>query len=178
MGGCRDLEFLFNLSQPFSNEGKSREEKTELQITDLEITNVRDGLLKEICEIERESFSTPYPPYILASMAKETPETFLAAIFRKNTVGYVLASLRKDAGHILSIAVKRDFRRRGIGSELMRGILEVFYRKGIRRVDLEVRESNHSALEFYRKLGFQEKGLIKGYYRDGDDAVMMSRDFP
>lgn len=178
LGGCRDPEFLFNLSKPFSNEGKSQEENSKLQTTDLEITSARDELLKEIYEIERESFSAPYPPYVFASMVEETPETFLVAIFKQNTVGYVLASLRKDAGHILSMAVKEDFRRKGVGSKLMTGILEVLYRKGVRRVDLEVRMSNHIAQEFYRKLGFQEKGLIKEYYRDGEDAVKMSRNFP
>ncbi len=149
-----------------------------MQIADVDIRTVRDELVKEICEIERESFSAPYPPYIFASMAKETPETFLVAVFKQNTVGYVLASSRKDDGRILSIAVKKDFRRKGVGSKLMTGLIEVLYRKGVRRVDLEVRASNHIAQEFYRKLGFQEKGLIKKYYRDGEDAVKMSGNFP
>jgi len=149
-----------------------------LQTIDMEITGVREEFLREICEIERESFSAPYPPHIFTGMAKETPETFLVAISKQRTVGYVLASLMKDAGHILSIAVRRDFRRRGVGAKLMVEILEVLQRKGVRRVDLEVRESNHAAHEFYRKLGFQEAGLIKEYYHDGEDAVKMSRNLP
>jgi len=147
-----------------------------LHIDDVEITCVRHELLKEICEIEQESFSAPYPSYIIASIASETPETFLVATFKQSAIGYVLGSMRKDAGHILSIAVKSDFRRRHVGSKLMAEILEVFFRKGVRRVELEVRASNYSAQEFYRKIGFQANGLIKDYYRDGEDAVKMSRD--
>ena len=147
-----------------------------MQIDNIEITSVRHEFLKEICEIERESFSAPYPSYIITSIAKETPETFLVATFKQSAVGYVLGSMRKDAGHILSIAVKSDFRRKHVGSKLMAEISEVFFRKGVRRVELEVRASNHSAQEFYRKIGFQVNGLVKEYYHDGEDAVKMSRD--
>jgi len=147
-----------------------------MQATDLEITGVREEFLREIWEIERESFSAPYPRYVFAHMAKETPETFLVATFKQTTVGYVLASLRKDAGHILSIAVRKNFRRKGAGMKLMTEIMEILRRRGVRRVDLELRVSNDIALKFYRKLGFQERGLIREYYRDGEDAVKMSRD--
>jgi len=149
--------------------------KSTLQDLEIEITNVRNEFLKEICEIERESFSAPYPPHIFTVMARETPETFLVAISKQGIVGYVLASLRKDFGHVLSIAVRREFRTRGVGAKLMAEILEVLRRKGIRRVDLEVRTSNHVAQEFYSKLGFREAGLIRKYYSDGEDAVRMSK---
>jgi len=147
-----------------------------MQTADLEITGVREEFLREIWEIERESFSAPYPRHIFAHMAKETPETFLVATFKQTTVGYVLASLRKDAGHILSIAVRKNFRRKGAGMKLMTEIMEILRIRGVRRVDLEVRVSNDIALKFYRKLGFQERGLITEYYRDGEDAVKMSKD--
>jgi len=147
-----------------------------LSTADVEITKVTPDFIEDICEIERESFSEPYPSYILTAMAKETPETFLVAISRSKVVGYVLTLLNRDEGQVLSIAVRRDFRRKRIGSRLMAEISEVLRRRGIRRIRLEVRLSNHEAKEFYEQLGFKEKGLIRAYYRDGEDAVNMARE--
>lgn len=140
---------------------------------DIEITKVRNEFLQAICEIERESFSEPYPPYILAAMAMETPETFLVAVSNLRVVGYVLASLNKDSGHILSIAVRTNLRRRGIGSRLMAAILEALRKKGAQQAMLEVRMSNLDARMFYEKLGFTEAGRVRAYYRDGEDALKM-----
>ena len=144
----------------------------------VEITKVRDETLEDICEIERDIFSSPYPSYILAAMAKETPETFLVATSKERTIGYILATVRRDSGHIISIAVRNEFRRRGVGTRLLTEIMQVLQEKRLRQVDLEVRASNLPAQKFYRKLGFQESGLIRQYYHDREDAVIMSRKLP
>ena len=174
VGSCTDLQFLFNLSQRMIDE-RCLGVKGLLRSLEMKITSVRREFLEEICEIERESFSAPYPPHVFTVMTKETPETFLVAISKQGIVGYVLVSLRKEGGHVLSIAVRRDFRRRGVGTELMAEVLKVLLRKNVTRVDLEVRTSNHAAREFYGKLGFRETGLIRKYYGDGEDAVKMSK---
>lgn len=143
---------------------------------DIETTEVTPEFIKDICEIEQESFPEPYPSYILAAMARETPETFLVAISKSKVVGYVLTSLNENEGHLLSIAVRKGFRKRGIGSRLMAEIFQVLRSKGIRRIRLEVRRSNREARRFYEQLEFKEKGLIRAYYRDGEDAVNMVRE--
>lgn len=151
------------------------EENSRLQTADLEVASVRERFLEEICEIERESFSAPYPPQVFCSMARETADTFLVANSKQETLGYVLAILRKDSGRVLSIAVRRGYRRKGVGTKLMTELLKVLQGKRVKRVELEVRVSNYAAQEFYRKLGFREVGMIEQYYPDGEDAVKMSR---
>jgi len=146
-----------------------------LSSADTEITEVKKEFLDAICEIERESFSEPYPPYILAAIASETPEIFLVAVSNLRVAGYVLASLNKDSGHILSIAVRSDLRRKGIGSRLMAGILAALRKKGAQQVMLEVRISDLDARRFYQKLGYIEAGRVRAYYRDGEDALRMTR---
>jgi ribosomal-protein-alanine N-acetyltransferase len=171
--GCRDLQFLFNLSQRLL--GSSTVMETEARPLGTEVAEIREELLKVVYEIERSSFPEPYPYYFFAAMARETPETFLVAISGRDIVGYVLTSVNRDAGHVLSIAVRENFRRKGIGSRLMNGIGELLRNKGVLRINLEVRKSNLAAKAFYQKLGFQETGLVNAYYRDGEDAVRMTK---
>ena len=143
---------------------------------DVDVANVREELLGEIYKIELESFSKPYPFHFFTAMASIMRETFLVAVSKSTVVGYVLTYLNGGSVHILSIAVRSDCRRKGIGSKLMVGILQVLQRKGARRVELEVRVSNHIARTFYETLGFLEVALVRAYYEDGEDAVKMMRD--
>ncbi len=145
---------------------------------DVDVASVTRELLGEIYKIELESFSEPYPFRFFTVMANEMPETFLVATSRSKVVGYVLTSLICDSAHILSIAVQRDSRRKGIGSKLMRGMIGVLRRKGIRRVELEVRVSNQVARMFYEMSGFREVTQVRAYYEDGEDAIKMMKDLP
>ena len=65
----------------------------------------------------------------------------------------------------------------GIGSILLRYMAEVAARAGCRNMTLEVRRSNEPAISMYRKGGFRDSGLRKGYYSDNhEDAVLMDRE--
>ena len=74
---------------------------------------------------------------------------------------------------ILNLAVKPEFRRQGLGQALVHVLLESFGRDGVLQVFLEVRESNHSAISFYRRLGFREIGRREGYYSDPPEAALV-----
>ncbi len=77
-------------------------------------------------------------------------------------------------GHVISIAVLQEHRRRGIGSALMREALKIFEEKyDVDSVYLEVRVSNQPAINMYEKFGFVKARIIRGYYRDGEDAYVM-----
>lgn len=76
--------------------------------------------------------------------------------------------------HLISIAVLPEHRRRGIGSELLRRVIEEARRDaGVVSVYLEVRVSNEPAIRLYEKFGFRKARIIRGYYRDGEDAYVM-----
>ena len=78
--------------------------------------------------------------------------------------------------HLVSIAVLKEYRRRGIGSALLEAtIREALADGGIVSIYLEVRVSNSPAIRLYRKFGFREMRRIRGYYRDGEDAYVMVR---
>lgn len=79
-------------------------------------------------------------------------------------------------GHIVSIAVIPEARRKGIGTALMLHVMKTL--KEDYNVDeyyLEVRVSNIAAIRLYEKLGFKRIKVIKGYYLNGEDAYLMAK---
>jgi ribosomal-protein-alanine N-acetyltransferase len=77
-----------------------------------------------------------------------------------------------DELHITLVAVDPDARRRGLGSLVLRGLLESAADRGAERATLEVASTNIAALALYRRLGFREAGRRPAYYRNGDDALI------
>jgi ribosomal-protein-alanine N-acetyltransferase len=76
---------------------------------------------------------------------------------------------------IVSIAVERAVRRRGAASLLMKSTLRRLRRRSIERLNLMVRLKNHPAQEFYEKYGFKRVRLVRRYYDDGTDGILMSK---
>ena len=82
-----------------------------------------------------------------------------------------------DEAHIVSIGVRRGFRGKGVGELVLIGAIEQAMVRNARVVTLEVRISNHIAQNLYRKYGFEERGIRKGYYTDDrEDALIMTTD--
>ena len=132
--------------------------------------------LKQVVEIDRASFSLPWPE---RSFRFELEENLASrswvAELDKQIVGMVVAWFIVDEIHIATIATHPDFRRRGIGRDLLLHTLQSAKEEGAITSFLEVREGNIYAQEMYRKLGFVEDGCRKGYYKDnGEDAILMS----
>ncbi|MDI6800394.1 MAG: GNAT family N-acetyltransferase, partial [Actinomycetota bacterium] len=84
------------------------------------------------------------------------------------------AALEGSAAHITSIAVKEDFRRRGVGTAILSRLFERSKERGATSFTLELRRSNDVAFKFYSKLGFTPSFIIEGYYDEGgEDAIVM-----
>jgi ribosomal-protein-alanine N-acetyltransferase len=93
--------------------------------------------------------------------------------------GFILFRLVEDEAEILSVAVRPECRRRGIGRLLLEEALRHLYREGARKIHLEVEDENAAAIGLYRRLEFQESGKRASYYRQGRDkpagALVMLR---
>ena len=90
--------------------------------------------------------------------------------------GYLLAMIIEDEAEILSIGVRPDWQRQGIGKRLLQHFFDHGASQNMVKAVLEVAEDNIPALELYRVFGFAEFGRRKGYYKQGNqkiDAVMM-----
>ncbi len=90
--------------------------------------------------------------------------------------GYAIGVVEKTGrGHVLNIAVKPGYRRKGIGGMLLESLEEELGKLGARMFYLEVRQGNTGAIAFYEKKGYKNVGIIKKYYLDGCDAIVMSK---
>lgn len=129
--------------------------------------------------IERRCFSDPWSePSFRESLA--TDWTFgLVAETDRGIAGYLIGREAAGSGEILNLAVAPEFRRRGIGAELLEeGLLE-FQERGAHEVFLEVRESNRSAQSLYLARGFRPVGQRASYYRNPrEDALVLRLALP
>ena len=80
-----------------------------------------------------------------------------------------------NEGHIVTLAVRRDYRKLGVGGAILLNCLRICFEKSFINVTLEVRASNKSAQSLYLKHGFKTVGVRKNYYTDdGEDALIMT----
>jgi ribosomal-protein-alanine N-acetyltransferase len=77
----------------------------------------------------------------------------------------------------MNVAVHPDYRRRGIASRMLEELFERTKHDGRRGYTLEVRVSNAGAIDLYERLGFERRGVRRGYYTDNrEDALVMWRE--
>jgi [ribosomal protein S18]-alanine N-acetyltransferase len=91
-------------------------------------------------------------------------------------VGFVMARLIVDVCELESIVVAEDLRGRGIGGALLKTTLGWAAAQGAKKMELEVRAGNETAIRFYERAGMVREGVRRGYYRDPDeDALLMGK---
>ena len=139
-------------------------------------------------EINLKTLPEHYSDYFYESLLGEIPEAFLVAEIEGRHIGYIMckteygfSNFKKlgfvKKGHIVSVAVVDEHRRKGIGKALVDESLKGIQSKKCDELYLEVRCSNNEAVLMYEKLGFIIKQRLKTYYRDGEDAYLMTIEF-
>jgi ribosomal protein S18 acetylase RimI-like enzyme len=105
-----------------------------------------------------------------------SPETVvLAACHGERVVAFAIMHFGDDTAHLNLLAVELDFQRAGIGRRLVIWLEESALTAGIASIGLELRASNQTARRFYYDLGYQETGVVPGYYRGLEAAIRMAR---
>jgi ribosomal-protein-alanine N-acetyltransferase len=135
--------------------------------------------LDRIEEIERESYPTPWSRSMFAGELAKPSSVCLGAFDKESEalVGYLIISRYVDAWHVMNVAVEPSQRRRGIAQKLLERLFELTANDSRRGYTLEVRVSNANAIRLYERLGFQARGLRRGYYTDNrEDALIMWKD--
>lgn len=128
--------------------------------------------LPAVISIERRSFPAPWSLAMFVLELSKPSGICLAATAGDELLGYLVCSRYDRVWHVMNVAVDPDHRRRGVGSELIRRLLEEA--GGELPFTLEVRTSNAAAIAMYQRLGFRSAGVRPRYYRDnGEDALIM-----
>ncbi len=129
--------------------------------------------LESILHIEDHSFpKSPYDWSTFLNLYTLYPETFLVYVDTsqgqkgQEILGYIVCA--RD-GHIISIAVQPQHRRKGIGKKLLQAVMAG---SGFKKVRAEVRRSNRGAQAFYSKMGFRTIGTVPNYYGNEDALIV------
>jgi ribosomal-protein-alanine N-acetyltransferase len=144
----------------------------------VELRRLESHDLDAVEEIERASYPTPWSRAMFAAELQK-PSSLAIGAYQDGgeLVGYAIVSRYVDAWHVMNIAVVPEFRRRGIGRSLLERLFEVTASDPRRGYTLEVRVSNAEAIRLYERLGFQPRGIRRGYYTDNrEDALIMWRE--
>lgn len=91
--------------------------------------------------------------------------------------GYLVSWYLVGELHILNVATAPAFRRRQVARRLLENAFDRCREEGLERALLEVRSGNVGAIALYRSLGFEPGAIRKRYYADGEDALLMAREF-
>ncbi|MFO7572791.1 MAG: ribosomal protein S18-alanine N-acetyltransferase [Gaiellaceae bacterium] len=136
--------------------------------------------LDAVLDIERASYPTPWSRAMFAAELGKPGSLAVGAYLESGElVGYAIVSRYVDAWHVMNVAVSPIYRRRGIAEVLLERLFEITADDPRRGHTLEVRVSNVEAIRLYERLGFEQRGLRRGYYTDNrEDALIMWRDAP
>ena len=133
--------------------------------------------LNAIEKIEKRAYRTPWSRSMFASELAKPTSICLGAFEGDRLLGYIINSRYVDAWHVMNVAVDPDYQRRGIATQLLEKLFELSRDDERRGYTLEVRVSNADAIALYEKLGFEPRGVRRGYYTDNrEDALIMWRD--
>jgi len=148
------------------------EKKQELVVRPMRLEDV-----DAVWEIEKLSFRTPWSrESFVQELQTNLTARYLVAELGDEIVGYGGMWFVLDEAHITNIAVHPDYRGQKIGDRIVKAMITAAEKEAIKNMTLEVRLSNAAAINLYKKLGFEEAGIRKGYYFDtGEDALIMWR---
>jgi len=168
-----------------------------LQIKNLEFNFKLDNIYFRNCEYEditqviyvnRRTLPENYSRYTFLSMLRLYKDLFFVAVDveKDAVIGYIMNKLdegrslfRKEEGvilkgHVFSVGVLHEYRRRGIASALLALGFKAMMSRGVKEIFLEVRVSNIPAIKLYEKFRMKIVDELPKYYADGENAYVMA----
>jgi len=142
--------------------------------------------LQSVMRINRFCLPENYMDFFFMDLHKRFPETFVVAEEEGKIVGYAMCRIELGLGriglgglirkgHVVSIAVLPEGRRKGVAKALMTAAMNGMRNYKAKICYLEVRATNEPGVTLYKKLGFEVSRTLNGYYSDGEDAFLMTK---
>lgn len=142
----------------------------------LTVRKFRWSDLPRVERIENASFGEDaYDRNLFAEFFNACGGLFLVALRGSVVCGYMITCVRGERAEVVSIAVAPAARGRGVASKLMESALRRLRRRQVARLVLMVKVSNAEARAFYVKFAFDKVRLVRRYYEDGADGLLMAR---
>ena len=142
-----------------------------------EIRPLTEKHINEVLKLNLRCFKAGenYTKYTFSYLLNE-PNclSYRAVTAERQMVGFVFIMMSEDgAGHITTIGVAPEHRRRGLADKLLRYAERALQKRGVKTLMLEVRASNFSAQNLYRKFGYTIVQRLPKYYNNGEDGFLM-----
>jgi len=142
--------------------------------------------LQSVMQINRVCLPENYTEYFFMDLYERFSETFIVAEENGKIAGYIMCRIEVGLsnnvlgglirkGHVVSIAVLPEYRRRGVAQALVNSAMEGMGYYKAKLCYLEVRVTNAVGIALYKKLGFEASKTREGYYSDGESAYMMTK---
>ena len=129
--------------------------------------------LDQQCFVDGEAYSRDTFEYLLSSSESIS---YRAVLSTGLMVGFIVGLIEPDrTGHVTTVGVAPEYRRRQIANRLMEKVEDGFRRRGVSTVRLEVRSVNSSAQQLYLKLGYSIAQRLPRYYSNGGDGLLMMK---
>lgn len=143
----------------------------------IEFAKLSDAL--KIAELSREyiehDLGWDYTPERITRLIQSKIRNVVVARDDGQLAGFAIMSYGESVANLDLLAVRVRYRYRGIGRWLVEWLEAVAITAGIIRVNVQVREINRGAINFYRKLGYEIISVQHGYYQGKEAAVFMSK---
>lgn len=138
------------------------------------ISSMTQEDLKQLANLPFSAFDDFWTYSILQDeLNSENSHYLVAKSLNGEIIGFAGIKLLVDKADIMNIAVKKSFRNQGIGSLLLKNLIQLSQEKKVTSISLEVMEENYPAIHLYKKFGFKQVGIRKNYYQ-GKDGLLMS----
>lgn len=138
------------------------------------IIKADSSLLPELTRFSADFFDESWPKASFLSELKKANSAVFCAIFDGNIIAAACVENQFGDGYLHNIAVDTEFRRKGIANKLLGECIGFVSSLGVKRMYLEVRVSNESAVSLYKKSGFKVISKRKGFYScPKEDAYSM-----
>ena len=144
----------------------------------IEIRQMTRAHVPQVVELEKICFADPWSEKSVAYELENPLSYWLVALEGDTVAGYVGSQTVLGETDMMNVAVRPEFRRRGIAEALILALIEALKARQSHCLTLEVRDSNASARALYEKLGFLEVGRRKNYYRNPrEDALILQKEW-
>lgn len=137
------------------------------------LTDLDESRVAQIAALEKTFFCDPWSETSLRTLIGNPDAVARALLCDGVAAGYYSFYAICGEAHVNNVAVAPAYQGRGLGSLLMRDLIESARARGIDAITLEVGASNDRAIGLYRRFGFESVGVRKKYYDNTEDALIM-----